>query len=323
MAFQNNSGDIILDVVLTDEGRRRLALGDGSFGITQFALADDEINYELFDLSQTTALQDLSILQTPVLEAFTNNTSAMKSKLISLTNQNLLYLPVLKLNTIFDTKVKTTDEGNYVVCTNKATWDDGDTNLTKAIAQDGSDTKNGMINGIDADASGFYIKIDSGIDSTDVTDIDPSLVESSFFIYMDNRLGQLVSKDGLSLPTPISIDDDHVATYLVQKRVNRALGVENGSFVSTPTRPTDGSYSDSNTPINGPWESTLEFKIRASQDIRTSDFLFDRIGSTDSSTYTDKNGDPQEVKIIDTTVRVTGRTTGYSIDIPVRYAKSV
>ena len=38
MAFQNNSGDIILDVVLTDEGRRRLALGDGSFQITQFCL---------------------------------------------------------------------------------------------------------------------------------------------------------------------------------------------------------------------------------------------------------------------------------------------
>ena len=34
MAFQNNSGDIILDVVLTDEGRRRLAEGD--FQITKF-----------------------------------------------------------------------------------------------------------------------------------------------------------------------------------------------------------------------------------------------------------------------------------------------
>jgi len=319
MAFQNNSGDIILDVVLTDEGRRRLALGDGSFGITQFALADDEINYELFDLSQTTALQDLSILQTPVLEAFTNNTSAMKSKLISLTNQNLLYLPVLRLNTIYNGTVKTTEEGNFVVCTNKATWDDGDTNLTKAIAQnDGGDTKIGMINGIDADASGFYIKVDSGIDSTDVTDIDPSLVETSFFIYMDNRLGQLVSKDGLTSPTPISIDDDHVATYLVQKRTDNS-----SPFVSTPSRPTDGTMSDSNTPINGPWESTLEFKIRASQDIRTSDFLFDRIGSVDASTYTDKNGDPQEVKIIDTNIRVSGRTTGFSIDVPVRYAKSV
>ena len=74
MAFQDNSGDIILDVVLTDEGRRRLAPGGGQFSITKFALGDDEINYSLFDKTATTALQDLTILQTPILEAFTNNT---------------------------------------------------------------------------------------------------------------------------------------------------------------------------------------------------------------------------------------------------------
>ncbi len=86
MAFLENNGDVILDGCLTDEGRRRLARGDSSFSIVKFALGDDEINYELFDTSATTALEDLSILQTPVLEAFTNNTSLMKSKLISLSN---------------------------------------------------------------------------------------------------------------------------------------------------------------------------------------------------------------------------------------------
>ena len=45
MAFLDNSGDIILDAVLTDTGRLRLAQGDGSFKITKFALGDDEINY--------------------------------------------------------------------------------------------------------------------------------------------------------------------------------------------------------------------------------------------------------------------------------------
>ncbi len=83
MAFLENNGDVILDVVLTDEGRRRLAQGDNSFSIVKFALGDDEINYQLFNTGSTTALQDLSILQTPILEAFTNNTSLMKSKLIS------------------------------------------------------------------------------------------------------------------------------------------------------------------------------------------------------------------------------------------------
>ena len=106
MAFLDNSGDIILDAVLTDEGRFRLARGDNSFKIAKFALGDDEINYATFKNSNHTegahasgsAYYDLEILQTPVFEAFTNNTSMMKSKLISIPRTNLLYLPILKLN---------------------------------------------------------------------------------------------------------------------------------------------------------------------------------------------------------------------------------
>ena len=48
MSFLDNSGDIILDAVLTDTGRRQLARGDGSFRIVKFAFGDDEINYELY-----------------------------------------------------------------------------------------------------------------------------------------------------------------------------------------------------------------------------------------------------------------------------------
>ena len=51
MGFLDNSGDIILDAVLTDAGRERLARGDGSFKVVKFALGDDEINYQNFDLT--------------------------------------------------------------------------------------------------------------------------------------------------------------------------------------------------------------------------------------------------------------------------------
>ena len=52
MGFLDNSGDIILDAVLTDLGRERLARGDGSFKISKFALADDEINYGSYNKNQ-------------------------------------------------------------------------------------------------------------------------------------------------------------------------------------------------------------------------------------------------------------------------------
>lgn len=47
MSFLDNSGDIILDMVLTDTGRFRLAKGDGSFKIAKFACGDDEIDYRI------------------------------------------------------------------------------------------------------------------------------------------------------------------------------------------------------------------------------------------------------------------------------------
>jgi hypothetical protein len=88
MGFLDNSGDIILDAVLTDAGRKRLARGDGTFKITKYAFGDDEIDYGKYQPNHTSgsAYNDLEILQTPILEAFTNNRSSLKSKLISLTN---------------------------------------------------------------------------------------------------------------------------------------------------------------------------------------------------------------------------------------------
>ena len=84
MGFLDNSGDIILDAVLTDLGRKRLA--EGNYQITKFAIGDDEIDYGLYNLNHPSgsAYYDLEILQTPVFEAFTNNTSVLKSNLMTL-----------------------------------------------------------------------------------------------------------------------------------------------------------------------------------------------------------------------------------------------
>ena len=61
MAFLDNSGDIILDAVLTDVGRKRMA--KGNFRITKFAIGDDEIDYGLYnkDHPSGSAYYDLEI----------------------------------------------------------------------------------------------------------------------------------------------------------------------------------------------------------------------------------------------------------------------
>lgn len=311
MAFQDNSGDIILDVVLTDEGRRRLARGDGSFSIVKFALGDDEINYELFDSAATTALQDLSILQTPVLEAFTNNMSSMKSKLLSLANNRLFYLPMLKLNELANSSVATHTAGNFVVCVDQNTTDNKPLNLETSIGY-GSDgfPVAGMIFGVSTDNVGSYIKVDAGINSTNVTEIDESLIETEFSIEIDSRLGGIVDKGGKTFLSPTAIDDDYIATYIIRK-------TPNSPFVFTPSQE---ALEASSSPINGPISSTLEFKIRSSQDLRVSNYLFNRIGVS-TNTYSNRAGGNSTVKSIDSIVRITGLSTGYSLDIPVRYVK--
>ena len=42
---------LTIDAILTRKGREALAKNDGSFRITQFALADDEIDYTLYNPS--------------------------------------------------------------------------------------------------------------------------------------------------------------------------------------------------------------------------------------------------------------------------------
>jgi len=169
----------------------------------------------------------------------------------------------------------------------------------------------GMIYGLDTNGDGTHIVVDSGIDSDAVSDIDPTLVETSFMIEMDNRLGQIVSKDGKSLPGAAKVDDDNIAMYVLNLD-----SVAGGNKFVTNVNQVD--FGDADTPLNGKIAARLEFKIRSSQDLRVSNFLFDRIGSVNTATYAHPN-----VKIIDTIVRVSGMTTGFALDIPVRFAKSV
>ena len=78
MAFLDNSGDILLDTVLTDEGRKRLAAG--TFKVAKFALGDDEINYGLYDKTNSSgsAYFDLDLLALPVEIAHTDASISLK-----------------------------------------------------------------------------------------------------------------------------------------------------------------------------------------------------------------------------------------------------
>jgi hypothetical protein len=95
MGFQDNSGEIFIDAVLTDEGRERLARNDGSFSIVRFRLGDDEIDYRFWNELTGSDSKDRKILDTPIFEAFTNEVVALRYPLVTIRNARLQFLPTM------------------------------------------------------------------------------------------------------------------------------------------------------------------------------------------------------------------------------------
>jgi hypothetical protein len=320
MAFLDNSGDIILDAVLTDTGRLRLAQGDGSFKITKFALGDDEINYAIYNKTHASgsAYYDLEVLQTPILEAFTNNASSLKSKLVSLSRTNVLYMPILKLNRITTAvdagtlpSLQAGQSGYFARSgTNTTTITQAasgkfyvsvDQNTTDALVEQRADSsatageplasRSGMLQGHDTGtdklSSTDIIRVDQGLDTNEISanlSMDSDLVETAFIVQMDYRLGRIKpSAVGNDTPAAVNfIDDDNIASY----------------YLSGPTwvNPTDkppaaAADADGNKALSkltstnpqvfeGPRSNSLHFQIQASQELQTSTYLFTQLGTS-------------------------------------------
>ena len=97
MGFLNNT-TVTVDAILTKKGRELLAQGTNAFQITKFALADDEVDYRLFDVSHPNGSDFYGnvIESMPLLEAFPDENHVMRYKLITLP-KNTQKMPVLSI----------------------------------------------------------------------------------------------------------------------------------------------------------------------------------------------------------------------------------
>ena len=321
MGFLNNSGDIILDAVLTDLGRQRLSKGDGSFKISQFALGDDEIDYTQYDLTTGSAYQDLNILQTPILEAITDNAASMKSKLVTYSRTDLLYLPITKLNQGgTQTAFATSSVGTYVALVNSD--NDFASTFGNTYGYDRTSQPRDLLAGNflarGGDRTQKSITVHQGLDTTQVSftnNLDTNLTEDAYFIYLDNRLGTITDVKG-NLLQPSYVDDDNIATYVITQGNNP----DNFDSIDGPNTggPNNQTATSSPSTIRGPYNrQALRFSIYASDNLSYSDFLFEKFGNTSDTT------DSQYTTVynIDTEARVVGAKTGYSLSIPVRFVK--
>lgn len=305
-SFLNNKGDIILDAVLTDYGRRLLAKGDGSFNIVKFAFADDEIDYGLFNATASYAQQDIKIMQTPIMEAFTNNAASMKSQLMTMGDNKLLFMASLKLNNVlvgarpgeFKNSGKTVFSGFIIPI------DESDQRTTNAL-KDNSPTPVVLEGVLTSDR---FIAIDQGINTTKLSnteELDMQLKETEYNIFVDSRFCSISLDYTSNTISPSSVDDDGIAVYKVS---------DESGFVSDITTSTINSAAFT----NGPRGTRLRFFVKASQNLKT-DAYFSKYGRVLSlNSYNSLS-----FNTIKMPIRIIGVKTGISLDIPVMFAKKI
>lgn len=98
MGFLDHStNNIIIDAVLTDYGRKLLAENQGAFKIAFFSLGDDEVDYTTIRKYGRTVGKEKIAKNTPIFEAQTSSSNAMKHRLITLPDPLVNKMPNMSL----------------------------------------------------------------------------------------------------------------------------------------------------------------------------------------------------------------------------------
>ena len=98
MGYLDNSS-ITVDAILTKKGRELLSKGRDFFVISQFALADDEVDYELWNPAHPLGSDYYGIIieNMPIVEAVTDENYSLRYKLLTLP-KNTIKIPIVSTN---------------------------------------------------------------------------------------------------------------------------------------------------------------------------------------------------------------------------------
>ena len=334
MAFLDNSGDIILDAVLTEAGRRRMA--NGTFRITKFALGDDEIDYSLYNKNHPSgsAYYDLEILQTPIFEAFTQLNAGINYGLLKNTATDLLYLPTMIVNELGFGVNNAIAKNNIFYVTD--TGGDTGTTITDNIATALKTTLSfeGFMDGDMSPSSKFLLietGLNTGYDSIPVGTeanrnsflVANNLIDNTFYVYFDNRFFSSV----MSIrPAPVSYFTNaasnnnfngNLSLGQMGNQTNIDVGLDNYSSARVSTidnqiyRYTSNNTEQLYSVIGGPRASVGGISMVINPNL---DAEYSLYGTTNDTTLISGT----TVKYIDTTVYIEGATTGAQTQIPVR-----
>jgi len=229
-------------------------------------------------------------------------------------------LPIIQLNET-QGAAKHATAGTFVVAVNKDTVD----YITNANSATPTSMGAGILNGHEPGVSvaSNALRADQGINNADrppVNSLPIELTEQAYFLQMDNRLGSVRRPGGTGQLAYSYLDDDQIASYYLE------LGQWQGlTHVSDFVENIAANLGAAASPIAGERGTKVQFRIKSSLELESSQNLFERIGTQVASGQditTDTGGQSlTQYWYIDSTIRLTGVFTGYRIDIPVRYVR--
>ena len=339
MGFLDNSGDIILDAVLTDVGRKRMA--EGEFKIVKFALGDDEIDYSLYNANHPSgsAYYDLEILQSPVMEAATKQASSIKYGLLSITRTDLVYMPVLELNQKSGIDSVLKHNNIILLAANKATYN--------TLAKDAAIGASKVLEP-DTLTPASKVIVESGINSADRQPtrenrdnmvVSTNLLDLQFSVKFDNRfVSSLISvqpRQDQSFANNTDGSRNITLTAFARKKAvsatqfmdNYVTAIADGleDLVLQYTTESSGDATGTNlSQLGGPRGGMTAMSFAPSTEINAQGTaspsyytLYGRTGVAAATLgFTSGTYD-----YIDTTIYVQGLTTGASIQLPVRIVR--
>lgn len=328
MAFLDNSGDIILDAVLTETGRKRMATGN--FNITKFAFGDDEIDYRLYNSNHRSgsAYYDLEILQTPIFEASTAKNAVINYGLVTLNNPNLLYMPVIEENEQLQESVQKVNNVYHVAVNDGQTYDA----LVTAFGGKGAGNKKVLSSG---KTTGQAICLETGLKTSEIAATSANrarfitsqgLGDSSFSVRCDTRLirnvmgpqrGTRFSNAGPNGEAKVNVKLGSQAVKIMKKgttsKANEGMAKIAAINNNVVHRETDANADTKTSVLKGPRSAFTAINLDV-KELTTKDF--EKYGKTDQSIP----GAAGKYDYIDTTVQV-DTPIGQTKQLPVRIVK--
>ena len=351
MSFLDNAGTIILDAILTDVGRQRLA--QGNFKVTKFALGDDEIDYRLFRTqligvpgqpwNEMRGGTDYSILSQSCFEALNNNSAVINYGLTSFERNDLLYLPQLKINYPGSANdgqptehpgIAQPYEGVFYLSVNGETTKKLKSTLGNSnyILESHGYTKTKIIveSGIPTNEGTTGTTMAGNLENCKAFIVQPALLDSYYYVHADSRFfTHIISsdKDAVFKNRPSGEFVADFKTFKPKIRVSLQSPIDqfdtyivNGALNKIYSTNNVGTLTDlSLSAIMGPRGTVmaLGFAVMnemAGSSTATRNSKYTIFGKNDQTLF----GGTDKYDYIDTTIYVKGTATGAQVQIPLR-----